>query len=148
MNHFQFFQQVKIKDQVFKVGVHEVAPELQEHPDFLHFAECGWIAEAEPAKVAAQPPATASEQAAKLAKKIKAKLSKKAAEAEQVREPVQSNSQPETADSQPTEPNSQHPVEDAEDDGGDLEEEKLTPQQKAARTRKANAAKKAAEKGE
>lgn len=113
---YEFKQAVKILDKTFRLGRHDVPNEIVAHPDFLHFVNCGWIAEVNPTK----DPITLesfSERAQRLAKRL-------AEKSEPVREQVQ----------------------ETEDLGEEVPEEKLTTGQKAARTRAANKAK--AEKGE
>ncbi len=154
---YKFSQHVRIADKNFPVGIHQVPEAIEAHPDFLHFVRCGYIHEAPPQKVAAQPVAI-NEMQKRMAKRIEQKLAANKAKikkaAEQVREPVQGKEEEPSADPQgEDEENGQEfepvsetdaeqvPEGDQDDGGEETDETKLTPQQKAARTR---AAKKAA----
>lgn len=119
-----FTHKGKPQSQSFIRGRHHVSDDILASEDFLHFVNCGWIAEADAVR-AQVPLETFHERAQRLAKK----LAEKHLPVEPVREPVQENAEVEE-----------------EDPGEEVPEEKLTPAQKAARTRAANKAK--AEKGE
>lgn len=118
----KFVQQVRVGEKVFKVGIHDVEDAIVDHPDFLHFVKCGWISEATPAQVAAQP-----EPQSALAQKLLEKVNAR-------REELEKKIAEEAKKPQP-----------AEGVHEQVQEKELTPAQKAAATRKANEAKKAAE---
>lgn len=145
MTPYKFHRQVRINQQIFKVGVNHVSDEVEAHEDFLHYAKCGWVTDAPPQQPK-ELKKLASEEGARLARRLeekaKAKVAKEAAEKAKKPEPV-----PEPV--QETVP----PVEFNEGITGEVtgeevvnedelkSEEKLTPTQKAAATRKANAEK-------
>lgn len=126
---YQFKQAVRIDGQTLLTGSREVSAEIEAHPDFHHFVKCGWIAEVEETK-APVPQETFSERAERLHKKLSEKY-KIAPPPVQDLEPKEELLEP-------------HEFEDE----SAAAEESLTPQQKAARTRKAKAEAKKAEKGE
>lgn len=47
---FYFFQSVVIERKHFKLGFQEVSAEVQKHPHFMRYVECGWISDRAPAK--------------------------------------------------------------------------------------------------
>lgn len=154
MQSYRFTQAVKINDKVFGLGIHSVPEEIEHSEQFLHFVRCGWISDAPPPMVAAQPVAV-SEQAKKLAERIEKKLAANKPSAPRPLTPPALVPKPEVLKQEGWEPKAAEggegpkplapPVDEthSDDDGGNAPEETLTPQQKAARTRKLNAEKKA-----
>jgi hypothetical protein len=118
MTPYHFKQAVKIDGQHFKPGIHHVAPEVEAHPHFMRYVECGWVSEASQAEVVAKPE-SAHDRARRLHEKLMAKPATNHVEKQEVA---------------------------PEEEADDAAEE--TPAQKAARTRKANAEKAKAGKGE
>lgn len=163
--HYKFRQTVKIADKIFKTGIQEVSDEVESHPDFLHFVRCGWIEDAPEEKVVAQPVAVtdvAKRMAARIEKKLAANKKRIEQAREQVREPEEFEEQPD--DEAAVEDEQQLDAELAANDDlaaeevitddvepvheqvqEQVEEKPLTPAQKAQATKKANAAKRAAE---
>ncbi len=132
MRSYEFKQQVKIAGKTFKRGVQEVSEEVEEHADFLSYAKCGWITDAEPKKVAAKA-VTDSGLAKKIVERIAAQ--KEAKKNAPVREQKPEES-PKVDFNEGIVGNvTTEPV------GNEDDEPKLTPQQRAAITRKENAEK-------
>lgn len=123
MTRYKFSQQVRIGNDVFKVGIQQVSEETELHKDFLHFVKCGWIHEAPPEQVAAQP-AAVNESAQRLADRIKQKLEAKKPKAEPEKEPA----------AEPKKDEESEPVHEGVQDD---EQKELTPAEKAKRTREA-----------
>ncbi len=147
MHPYKFHRQVGINGQVFKVGVQHVTDETEGHPDFLDYVKCGWISEAPP-QLPPEQKKLVSEESARLARRLeekaKAKAAKSAAEEAKKPEPVREPVQVKAPITPPVDFNEGITGEVTGDDvvnEDELSEEALTPQQKAARTRKANAEK-------
>lgn len=142
MQKYRFTQQVKVKDKTFSVGIHAVTEQQEGDKDFLHFVRCGWITEAPQEAVVAKPVAV-DEHAKRLAERIEKRL---AGEKAKLHPETAKPGKPPAPPAETWDPTPVPTSETEEDDGGEQPEEALTPAQKAARTRKANAEAKAAEK--
>lgn len=154
MTHYRFTQSVQIQKSIFGLGIHAVPEEIEAHPHFLKYAEAGWIHEVSPEELVPvkRTELRGSDLAEKLRAKNKPKVEPKKKSPEPVREPVQVGIVTGTTGVDTTETKTIEQVpegvqgDDEEELGCDAQGEDLTPQQRAARTRKANAEKAKAEK--